>query len=473
VSLDTKYRPLIYDDVLGQEGTITVLKEFVKAGQGFQQSYLFGGPWGSGKTTLGRLLARALLCESPDDGNPCDKCDSCVSILETGTHEAFIEVDAATNSGKADVAKIVEDLEFGTYSGKRRIYLWDECHELSRSAMDAMLLPLEECMPGSQDKKLICIFCTTEPEKMRPAILSRCAPAFIIRPVEPEVIGKRLARICDSEGIAYEGAALTLIAEATECHIRDALKAVEGVAMLGPISSESVFSYLHMDANALYLDVLAAIGRDLPAVMETAQNLLSKVSPSTAYSEISDLAMLGYRVGNLGVGNPPSFVDRGRLVEVSKYHGEFMVEVAARLAKHPRGASASMLLCDLAVLHQLKTGTVTSVIRTQAPIEVQRASSDPAPNSPPPPVESNSPPPMDPSTKDPGSVEPYVTTDGVYLVPNGRKQTARRATSGGLPPLSVEQFADSLDRHLQEYEHEHGRSPGWNNVGRSGVDSTR
>jgi len=470
VSLDTKYRPLTYDDVLGQEGTIKVCREFVKTGAGFQQSYLFGGPWGSGKTTLGRILARALLCENPKDGNPCDECHSCKAILETGTVEAFVEVDAATNSGKADVAKIVEDIEFGTFSGNRRIYLWDECHELSRSAMDAMLLPLEECVSGSQNKKLICIFCTTEPEKMRPAILSRCAPAFLIRPVEPEVIAKRLAHICTQEGISYEDeSVLALIAEATECHIRDALKAVEGIAMLGGVTRENVVSYLHMDANALYLDVLAAIGRDLPAAMESAENLLAKVSPSTAYSEISNLAILGYRVGNLKVGNPPSFVDRERLIDVANNHGEFMVEIASRLASHPSRASASMFLCDLAVLHQLKTGTVSSVIRTATPLAVQPPVLDPAPVSEPAPVKGDaSSGSSDRPVEDPGSVgsEPYLTSTGVWIEPHGqRSQSVRRDTGSGPPALSVEQFSESLDRHLQEHEHEHGRSSGWNNVG--------
>jgi DNA polymerase III subunit gamma/tau len=472
VSLDTKYRPLTYDTVLGQEGTIKVVREFVKAGQGFQQSYLFGGPWGSGKTTLGRILARALLCENPQDGNPCDQCDSCKSILETGSAEAFVEVDAATNSGKADVAKIVEDIEFGTFSGKRRLYLWDECHELSRSAMDAMLLPLEECVSGSQDKKLVCIFCTTEPEKMRPAILSRCAPAFIIRPVSPETIGKRLSYICAQEGIEAEEAALTLIAEATECHVRDAMKAVEGIAMLGTVTRDNVVSYLHMDANALYLDVLAAIGRDLPAAMETAQNLLEKVSPSTAYSEISDLAILGYRIGSLGVGNPPSYVDRERLVEVAKNHGEFMVEIASRLAKHPSRATASMFLCDLAVLHQLVTGTVATVIRTSTAVEVKQTASDQVTTKGASPSSGSS----DQSGENPGRVEsePYLTTTGVYIEPRGQRSASVPGTAGnGLPPLSIDQFAESLDRHLQEHEHEHGRSTGRNNMGGSGANPPR
>lgn len=113
--------------MLGQRGTVQILRQFVKTGAGFYQSYLFAGPFGSGKTTLGRILARALLCEAPVEGEPCDACTSCRSILDNGSSDNFVEVDAATNSGKADVKRITEEIEYATFSGRRRLYLFDEC----------------------------------------------------------------------------------------------------------------------------------------------------------------------------------------------------------------------------------------------------------------------------------------------------------------------------------------------------------
>lgn len=127
MALDTKYRPATYEDVLGQDATVSVLKQFVIEGRGYHQSYVFCGQHGSGKTTLGRILGKALLCESPVEGSPCDQCASCRTFLEGGTHECFVELDAATKSGKADLALILEDIQYSTVSGKRRIYLFDEC----------------------------------------------------------------------------------------------------------------------------------------------------------------------------------------------------------------------------------------------------------------------------------------------------------------------------------------------------------
>ena len=143
MSLDTKYRPRTYADVLGQEATIEICKEYVRSGHGFQQSYVFAGAHGGGKTTLGRILARALLCENPKEGEPCDECYSCKSMLEDRS-ESFLEVDAATNSGKEDVRRITEEAKFGTFSGKRKIYLFDECF-----TEDTMLITPE----GSQSIK--------------------------------------------------------------------------------------------------------------------------------------------------------------------------------------------------------------------------------------------------------------------------------------------------------------------------------
>lgn len=348
MSIDTKYRPRAYADVLGQEGTVQILRQYVKSGAGFHQSYLFAGPWGSGKTTLGRILARSLLCSAPVDGGPCDSCPSCRSILEGGSSENFFEIDAATNSGKDSVRKIVEEIQYSTFSGKRRLYLFDESHRLTLDALDALLKPMEDTVPGGEDKSLVCIFCTTEPEKMRATILSRCAPAFVIKPVVPDQIGSRLAQICDAEGISYEREALTLIGELTECHIRDALKAVEGVSMLGPVSRENVAKYLYLDLNVECLSLLRSIRSDLPSALQKADALTKRSSPSILYEKLSDLSMTSYKV-SLGITGFPGYMGR---VSLDAGQADDFLFFADRFSSRPGRPTASMLLCDVASLHR-------------------------------------------------------------------------------------------------------------------------
>lgn len=361
MSLDNKYRPTRYEDVLGQEGTIKVLRQFVAGGTGFQQSYLFAGPHGTGKTTLGRILARALLCDAPVEGEPCDGCSSCRSILEDGASVDFIEVDAATNSGKADIKKVLEEIAFTSFSGKRRIYLFDESHQLSEKALDALLKPLEDTLYGSEDKKLVCVFCTTEPEKMRTTILSRCAPTFQVTPQPPEVVAERLALICDKENIKYEPDMLVLVAEITECHVRDALKAVEGVSMLGSVDKANVTTYLHLDLNAAYLDVLENIGKDLGRVIMEVEGILKRVSPATLYSRLTDLAMLAYKV-LVGAVKSPAYWDHDRVKALGQERQAALLGYATRFASRPGRPSAAMIQCDLACLHHGLTGSADQIV---------------------------------------------------------------------------------------------------------------
>ncbi len=366
MSLDTKHRPLTYADVLGQRETIQILKQYVASGAGFHQSYLFAGPFGSGKTTLARVLARSLLCSNPVEGEPCDQCISCRSILDGGTSPDFFEIDAATNSGKDSVRKIVEEVQYSTFSGKRRLYLLDESHQLTKDALDALLKPLEDTVPGSQDKSLVCIFCTTEPERMRNTILSRCAPAFVIRPVAPEQVGERLAMVCEKEGIPYERPALDLIGEITECHIRDALKAVEGVSMMGGVTVTNVAKYLHLDYSSTVLEILSTLKTDLATSISKAAELLKTMSPITAYEKLAEMSMLAYRA-SLGPVVVPTYLDRDAVAALGQAIGMELLDFAEKLSSRPGRPTSSMLLCDLSQLHRGVRVVLAEVPKTPAP----------------------------------------------------------------------------------------------------------
>lgn len=355
MSLDTTYRPRVFSDVVGQDGTVSVLRQFVKSGSGFHQSYVFCGSYGSGKTTLARILARALLCEAPVNGDPCDRCSSCLEILESNGSLTFVEVDAATQSGTEDMRRIVEQVSYDGFAGRRRIFLFDEAHRLTKGALDALLKPMEDCVPGSSDKQLVCIFCTTEPESMRATIFSRCAPSFVVQKVSPDVMAQRLAWICDLEKIPYELPALVLVSELVECHFRNALKAIEGASQVGAVSEVNVRSYLKLAAIDLYLGVLYAIGRDSQALLKFTAKLKDLVSPTVAYVKLSELAMMVFRHG-IGAGKVPAYLRVEWMTKIWSAQQDFMLRVAQLLSSRPGHPTFSMLDCDLSLLHAEKTG---------------------------------------------------------------------------------------------------------------------
>lgn len=344
MSFDTKYRPKAYSDVLGQKGAIRTLKGLVSSGAGWNQSYLFAGPWGSGKTTVARVLARALLCEAPREGEPCDACGSCLSMLG-GSSDAFVEVDAATNSGKADVKKILEEIDYMSFAGRRKLYLFDEAHQLSKDALDALLKPMEENRKGSPEKRLVCIFATTEPEKMRATVLSRCAPAFIIHHVDSEDIADRLAWVCDQESISYEREALLLIADFSEGHIRDALKAVEGVSSGGnkAITLSGVRSYLHVDRNDQICEVLVS---DSKRALSLSEDILQSAPAGVAIERLLTATMFAISLG-MGTGEPPPYWNKEVLVRAWDKYGLQLLSLAESLSEKPKKATPALFKCEV------------------------------------------------------------------------------------------------------------------------------
>jgi DNA polymerase III subunit gamma/tau len=345
MALDTKYRPRNYPDVLGQEATIQVLRQFVKDGKGFHQSYVLCGAHGSGKTTIGRILVRALLCANPQEGAPCDECPSCLTLLSGGTSEAFEELDAATKSGKSDILRITEQIQYSTFGGTRKVYLFDEAHRLSKAALDALLKPMEDCVRGSEDKQLVCIFATTEPEKMRDTIFSRCAPAFTIRAVEAEQIADRLVTVCEAEGITHDRETLISIAEMCNLHIRDCLKTVEGLQMLGGAVPQNLSQYLGLGADDHVLDLLESFGVDPARCLASAEALCAAVSPGSAYERISEAALAAYKA-HLNVGRTPRRWDSDRIQSLSG-RGIAMLDIAGAFSSPPHRPSRHTLLLDV------------------------------------------------------------------------------------------------------------------------------
>lgn len=210
-----KYRPQTFSEVIGQEHVVQTLTNSIK-GSNISHAYLFSGPRGSGKTTIARLFAKAINCGKPTDGfNPCNKCSSCLEIM-AGNSMDLVEIDAASHTGVDDVRQLIEGIKFSPVKSKYKIFIIDECHQLSKSAANALLKTLEE--PPAH---AIFLLATTESHKMIQTILSRCQ-RFDFKRLQVSEIIKKLEFISKKEEIKFDSSALSLIALNSRGSFRDA-----------------------------------------------------------------------------------------------------------------------------------------------------------------------------------------------------------------------------------------------------------
>ncbi|MBQ7233971.1 MAG: DNA polymerase III subunit gamma/tau [Kiritimatiellae bacterium] len=219
IALPLKYRPMTFDDVVGQEHVVRTLRHAIEAGR-VANAYLFIGPRGIGKTTLSRIFAKALNCQNPKGVEPCGGCVNCREIA-AGRSLDVTELDAASHNKVEDVRPIIESVEFKPATSKYKIYIIDECHMLSNAAWNALLKTLEEPPPHAR-----FIFATTEGDKVLPTIISRCQ-RFDLRRIQTNDIVSRLKHVCECEGITAEEDALLAIARGAEGGMRDALSSLD------------------------------------------------------------------------------------------------------------------------------------------------------------------------------------------------------------------------------------------------------
>ena len=218
-ALYRKYRPRTFDDVVGQEAVTETLKNQVRAGR-LSHAYLFIGTRGTGKTTCARILAKAVNCEHPVDGNPCNTCASCRGI-EDGSVLDVVELDAASNNGVEDVRLLRDEAIFSPTKVKKRVYIIDEVHMLSKPAFNALLKILEE-----PPEHLMFILATTELNKVLPTILSRCQ-RHSFRRLDADTISKRLSYVAQREGIPLEKGAADLLGRLADGGMRDGLSLLD------------------------------------------------------------------------------------------------------------------------------------------------------------------------------------------------------------------------------------------------------
>jgi DNA polymerase-3 subunit gamma/tau len=244
-----KYRPQTFAELAGQEPIARTLRNAVAARK-VSHAYLFSGPRGTGKTSSGRLLAKAVNCTDPQEGEPCNKCDSCLGFLE-GRAMDLIELDAASNRGIDEIRSLRDKVGFAPASAEFKVYIIDEAHMLTEPAFNALLKTLEEPPPH-----VIFVLATTEPHKVPATIASRCQ-RFDFRRIPLDASVERLDYICRQEGISCPREALELIARTATGSLRDGVNLLEQVTDYHgrELTLEAVRSGLGLTGDARSADV--------------------------------------------------------------------------------------------------------------------------------------------------------------------------------------------------------------------------
>lgn len=295
LALARKWRPRTFDDVVGQPHIVRALTNALNSGR-VHHAFLFAGTRGVGKTTIARILARCLNCETGVTATPCGRCAACTGIDE-GRFVDLIEVDAASRTGVEDTRDLLDNVQYTPGSGRYKVYLVDEVHMLSKHAFNALLKTLEEPPPHVK-----FIFATTDPQKLPVTVLSRCLQ-FNLKRLPTALITARMTRICETEGVRVESGALARLARAAAGSMRDGLslldqalaygndrlREVEVAEMLGSLDRGSVVGLLQKLADGDAAALLKSI-RDLDAMVPDYAALMDEIATALQRIAVAQLA---------------------------------------------------------------------------------------------------------------------------------------------------------------------------------------
>ena len=277
------YRPSTFEEVAGQEHIVKTLKNAL-ATRKLAHAYLFAGPRGTGKTTMAKLLAKALNCDE-GIGCQCNECKNCKAIID-GTHPDVIELDAASNNGVDEIRELIDKVKYGTILGRYKVYIIDEVHMLSTGAFNALLKTLEE-----PPEHVIFILATTEPHKILPTILSRCQ-RYDFTKLSDDDINNRLKSVLEKEGIAYNEEAIKIIISLADGGMRDALSILDQVLAYSgnKLEVQDILDIFALESKEEKIALLnAIINKDVSDVL---QRINRYVSLGTDIKRLTDDLLL-------------------------------------------------------------------------------------------------------------------------------------------------------------------------------------
>lgn len=328
--LARKWRPKTFADLVGQEHVVKALQNALGKGR-LHHAYLLTGTRGVGKTTIARILAKSLNCETPHEGEPCGQCQSCRDI-DAGRFVDLLEIDAASNTGIDNIREVLENAQYAPTAGKYKVYIIDEVHMLSKSAFNAMLKTLEE--PPEHVKFILA---TTDPHKVPVTVLSRCLQ-FVLRNMTAQQVSQHLAHVLTSEQIPYEAPALALLGRAAAGSMRDALSLLDqAIAMgSGSVTEADVRQMIGaVDQRYLYSLLQAAAAQDGTALLATAQEMAGRaIGFDSALSELALLLQKLALIKTIPAAVPADDPERDTLQQLAGQLGDEQIQLYYQCVIH-------------------------------------------------------------------------------------------------------------------------------------------